>query len=39
MYLKVLKTHDDKPVPIANIMRPLIPLVVIIIRRLTSANF
>ena len=39
MYLKVLKTHDDKPVPIANMMRPLIPLVVIIIRRLTSANF
>ena len=39
MYLKVLKTHDDKPVPIANMMRPLIPLEVIIIRRLTSANF
>ena len=39
MYLKVLKTHDDKPVPIANIIRPLIPLVVIIIRRLTSTNF
>ena len=39
MYLKVLKTHDDKPVPMANIIRPLIPLVVIIIRRLTSTNF
>ena len=39
MYLKVLKTHDDKPVPMANIFRPLIPLIVIIIRRLTSANF
>jgi len=39
MYLKVLKTHDDKPVPMANIIRPLIPLIVIIIRRLTSANF
>ena len=39
MYLKVLKTHNDKPVPIANIIRPLIPLVVIIIRRLTSTNF
>ena len=39
MYLKVLKTHNDKTVPIANITRPLIPLVVIIIRRLTSTNF
>ena len=39
MYLKVLKTHDDKPVPMANMIRPLIPLIVIIIRRLTSANF
>ena len=39
MYLKVLKTHNDKPVPMANIIRPLIPLVVIIIRRLTSTNF
>ena len=39
MYFKVLKTHDDKPVPIANIIRPLIPLIVIIIRRLTSTNF
>ena len=39
MYLKVLKTHDDKSVPMANVIRPLIPLVVIIIRRLTSANF
>jgi len=39
MYLKVLKTHDDKPVPMANVIRPLIPLIVIIIRRLTSANF
>ena len=39
MYLKVLKTHNDQPVPIANVIRPLIPLIVIIIRRLTSANF
>ena len=39
MYFKVLKTHDDKPVPMANIIRPLIPLIVIIIRRLTSTNF
>ena len=39
MYLKVLKTHNDKPVPLTNIIRPLIPLVVIIIRRLTSTNF
>ena len=39
MYFKVLKTHNDKPVPIANVIRPLIPLIVIIIRRLTSANF
>ena len=39
MYLKVLKTHNDKPVPMANIIRPLIPLIVIIIRRLTSTNF
>ena len=39
MYLKVLKTHNDKPVPMANIIRPLIPLVVIIIRRFTSTNF
>ena len=39
MYLKVLKTHNDQPIPIANIIRPLIPLVVIIIRRLTSTNF
>ena len=39
MYLKVLKTHNDKPVPMTNIIRPLIPLVVIIIRRLTSTNF
>ena len=39
MYLKVLKTHNDKPVPMANVIRPLIPLIVIIIRRLTSANF
>jgi len=39
MYLKVLKTHNDQPVPMANVIRPLIPLIVIIIRRLTSANF
>ena len=39
MYTKVLKNHNDKPVPIANVIRPLIPLIVIIIRRLTSTNF
>ena len=39
MYLKVVKTHNDQPVPMANVIRPLIPLIVIIIRRLTSANF
>ena len=39
MYLKILKTHNDQPVPMANVIRPLIPLIVIIIRRLTSANF
>ena len=39
MYLKVLNTHNDHPVPMANVIRPLIPLIVIIIRRLTSANF
>ena len=39
MYFKVLKTHNDGPVPTANVIRPLIPLIVIIIRRLTSANF
>ena len=39
MYFKVLKTHNDGPVPMANVIRPLIPLIVIIIRRLTSANF
>ena len=39
MYLKVLKTHNDQQVPMANVIRPLIPLIVIIIRRLTSANF
>ena len=39
MYLKVLKTHNDQPVPMANVIRPLIPLIVIIIRRLPSANF
>ena len=39
MYLKVLKTHNDQPVPMANVIRTLIPLIVIIIRRLTSANF
>ena len=39
MFLKVLKTHNDEPVPMVNIIRPLIPLIVIIIRRLTSANF
>ena len=39
MYFKVLKTHNDGPVPMANVIRPLIPLIVIIIRRLTSTNF
>ena len=39
MYFNILKTHDDKPVKMSNVIRPLIPLVVIIIRRLTSANF
>ena len=39
MYFNIIKTHDDKPVKISNVIRPLIPLVVIIIRRLTSANF
>ena len=39
MYLKIMKTHDDQPVKMANVLRPLIPLIVIIIRRLTSANF
>ena len=39
MYFNIIKNHDDKPVPISNVIRPLIPLVVIIIRRLTSANF
>ena len=39
MYTKVLKNHNDKAVPIANVIRPLIPLIVIIIRRLTSTNF
>ena len=38
MFFKIIKTHNDKPVPMANIIRPLIPLIVIIIRRLTSAN-
>ena len=39
MYLKIMKTHDDQPVKMANVLRPLIPLIVIIIRRLTSTNF
>ncbi len=39
MYTNVLKNHNDQPVPIANVIRPLIPLIVIIIRRLTSTNF
>ena len=38
MYLKVLETPNDKPVPIANMIRPLIPVVVILIRAFTSAN-
>jgi len=39
MYLNIIKTHDNKPVKISNVIRPLIPLIVIIIRRLTSINF
>jgi len=39
MYLKIIKTHNDQPVKMSNVMRPLIPLIVIIIRRLTSTNF
>ena len=39
MYFNIIKTHDDKPVKISNVIRPLIPLVVIIILRLTSTNF
>ena len=39
MYLNIIKTHDDKPVKMFNVIRPLIPLIVIIIRRLTSSNF
>ena len=39
MFFKIIKTHNDQPVIIANVIRPLIPLVVIIIRRLTSTNF
>ena len=39
IFFKILKTHNDKPVKMANVIRSLIPLVVIIIRRLTSTNF
>ena len=39
MFLKIIKTHNDQPVKMANVIRPLIPLIVIIIRRLTSTNF
>ena len=39
MFFKIIKTHNDQPVKVANVMRPLIPLIVIIIRRLTSTNF
>ena len=39
MYFNIIKTHDNKPVQISNVIRPLIPLIVIIIRRLTSTNF
>ena len=39
MYLKIMKTDDDQTVKMTNVLRPLIPLIVIIIRRLTSANF
>ena len=39
MFFKIVKTHNDEPVKMANVIRPLIPFVVIIIRRLTSTNF
>ncbi len=39
MFFKIIKTHNDQPVKMVNVMRPLIPLIVIIIRRLTSTNF
>ena len=39
MFFKIIKTHNDQPVKMANVIRPLIPLIVIIIRRLTSTNF
>ena len=39
MYFNIIKTHDDKPVKISNVIRLLIPLIVIILRRLTSTNF
>ena len=39
MFFKIIKTHNDEPVKMANVIRPLIPLIVIIIRRLTSTNF
>ena len=36
MYLKIVESpHGDKPFPIANMIRPLIPVVLIIIRALT----
>ena len=39
MFFKIVKTHNDESVKMANVIRPLIPLLVIIIRRLTSTNF
>ena len=39
MFFNIIKTHDDKHVKMSNVIRPLIPLIVIIIRRLTSTNF
>ncbi len=36
MFLKIVTPlHDDKPIPISNMVRPLIPMVLIIIRALT----
>ena len=34
LYLKILSTHNDQPHELKNALRPLIPLVVIIIRAL-----
>ena len=35
LYLKILPTHNDQPHELKNVLRPLMPLVVIIIRALT----